>query len=278
MPHRHIRSAAPYGTIVGVSGLQHVEFGDRTGPTVLALHGLTGHGLRWAPLADEHLPDLHVVAPDLLGHGHSPWRPPWSIDDHVAALSAFVDATIPAGKRPLIVVAHSYGGALAIHLAHERPDAVGGLVLLDPAQGLDPGFALTVATDSLQNWDYPDAAAARAAKRSEGWAEVSDAILDAEIAAHLIDLPNGRVGWRVSAPMAATAWSEMSRPAVLPPAGVPTHIVVADRVDPPFVGSDFLTDCARDRGPEVEIHHADCGHMVPFDAPELTASLIRSLL
>ncbi|MBE7194018.1 MAG: alpha/beta fold hydrolase [Gordonia polyisoprenivorans] len=261
-----------------MTALHHVEFGDRRAPTVLALHGLTGHGMRWAPLAHDHLADLHIVAPDLIGHGRSPWRPPWAIENHVRALSEFIDTAIDPAALPLVVLGHSFGGALAIHLANQRPDAVRGLVLLDPAQGLDPEFALEVATDSLENWDYPDADAARAAKRSEGWARVPAEILEAEIAEHLTTSGHGRVGWRVSAPMAAASWSEMSRPPTLPPRGVPTHVVVADRVDPPFVRPAFLEACASERGDQVQVHRADCEHMVPFLEPGLTARLVRSLL
>ncbi|ATD71807.1 alpha/beta hydrolase [Gordonia amicalis] len=245
-------------------------------PTVLAIHGLTGHGRRWEPLA-RHLGGVRIVAPDLIGHGRSPWRPPWSIEHHVRALSAVLDEHVPDG-RPIVVAGHSFGGALALHLANRRPDAVKGLVLLDPAQGLDPEFALEVATDSLDNWDYANVDAARAAKKSEGWADVPDDIMEAELTEHLIPRPHGQVGWRVSAPAAAASWSEMARPAVLPPPGVPTHIVVADQVQPPFVRPAFLEACASERGGDVTVHHADCAHMVPFLEPELTATLIRSLL
>ncbi|WP_238422522.1 alpha/beta fold hydrolase [Gordonia sp. 'Campus'] len=258
-----------------MSALNTHVFGS--GPTVLAIHGLTGHGRRWAALAAE-LGDVRVVAPDLIGHGRSPWRPPWSIEHHVRALSAVIDEHIPADARPVVVVGHSFGGALALHLATHRPDAVRGLLLLDPAQGLDPEFALEVATDSLDHWDYADADAARSAKRAEGWAAVPDDLMEAELTEHLIPRANGRVGWRVSAPAAAATWSEMVRPAVLPPPGTPTHIVVADQVQPPFVRPAFLDACASERGADVTVHHADCGHMVPFLEPALTASLIRSLL
>ncbi|MXP20700.1 alpha/beta fold hydrolase [Gordonia sp. HNM0687] len=243
---------------------------------ILALHGLTGHGRRWAALAREHLADLRIVAPDLLGHGRSPWTPPWSFDDHLDALAAVVDMYIPPTRRPFVIVGHSFGGALAVRLAHRLGDAVGGLVLLDPAQGLDPPWALEVATDSLANWDYADADHARSTKRDEGWADIPEALLDKEIDEHLIPLANGRMGWRVSAPAAATAWSEMARDAVLPPAGLPTAVVVADRVRPPFVGADFLASCV---GVEsTRVVHADCGHMVPYLAPELTAALIREMV
>lgn len=245
-----------------------------TGPVVLAIHGLTGRGARWASLAAGPLAHRRVVAPDLLGHGRSPWEPPWGIDDNVAALSDVIDALIPTTDRPIVIVGHSYGGAIAVRLAAHRPADVAGLVLLDPAQGLDPATALRLATDSVADPGYADAAEAKAAKRSEGWAEVADEHLDTEIAEHLIPTDDGRVGWRVCTPATAVAWSDMAREAVLPPAGIPTTVVVADHVDPPFVRSPFLDACARLRPDTVRIVRADCGHMVPFARPALTADLV----
>ncbi|WAC56304.1 alpha/beta fold hydrolase [Gordonia sp. SL306] len=248
-------------------------------PHVLAIHGLTGHGRRWESLAADHLTDLRVISPDLLGHGHSPWVPPWSLEEHVASLVDVVDQYIPVAARPFVMVGHSFGGAVAVRLAQRLGSgSVRGLVLLDPAQGLDPAMALQVATDSLEHWDYPDAAAAKSAKRAEGWADIPELLLDKEIEDHLTDSAPGRVGWRVSAPAAATAWSEMASDAAVPPPGLPTTVVVADRVDPPFVRPAFLEACATDRPDSVEIVHADCEHMVPFLAPELTARVIRSMV
>ena len=72
----------------------HVHRYGPPGPTrVLAIHGLTGHGRRWQTLADEHLPDVAVAAPDLIGHGRSSWSAPWTIDANVAALAALLDGT-----------------------------------------------------------------------------------------------------------------------------------------------------------------------------------------
>ncbi|MFW0789087.1 alpha/beta fold hydrolase [Gordonia sp. CPCC 205333] len=244
-------------------------------PTILALHGLTGHGPRWGALATAYLADVRVVAPDLLGHGHSPWTAPWSFDAHLDALEPILD-TYADAETPIVIVGHSFGAALAIRLSQRRPDAVRGLILLDPAQGLPPEWASQIATESMMNWTYPDADAARAAKRAEGWAMVPDDILDAEIAAHLIDVGHA-VGWRVSQPAAATAWSEMARPAELPPSHIPTTIVVADRVQPPFVSAEFI-EAATKTLAAVDIRHVDCDHMVPLIEPELVATLIRERL
>lgn len=257
----------------------HIEtFGPDSpdAPLVLALHGLTGHGRRWSRLAAD-LPDHRIVAPDLLGHGSSSWEPPWSYDAHLDALEQVVAGL----DRPFTIVAHSFGGALAIRLAQRHPDRVAALVLLDPAQDLDPARALGIATDSMAHWTYPSPEAAYDAKRAEGWAAVPAEILDEEIAVHLrpsgdLGLPPGRYGWRVSQPAAAVAWSEMTTRLALPPEGLPTDIVIADRVDPPFVGAAFLDACAADRADSVRIHHADCEHMVPFLAPDLVAALVRA--
>ncbi|GAA3032027.1 lipase LipV [Gordonia defluvii] len=257
----------------------HVEtYGpDSSGaPLVLALHGLTGHGRRWSRLAAD-LPGHRIVAPDLLGHGESSWEPPWSYDAHLRAL----DAVVGTFDAPFTVVGHSFGGALAIRLAQRHPGRANALVLLDPAQGLDPRRALDVATAGMAHWTYGSAAAARAAKCAEGWAAVPAEILDEEIGIHLrpseqIGLPAGRFGWRVSQPATATAWSEMAAGLELPPPGLPTDVVVADRVDPPLVGAAFLDACRTERADSVCIHHADCEHMVPFLEPGLVARLVAT--
>ncbi|MFT3900725.1 MAG: alpha/beta fold hydrolase [Gordonia sp. (in: high G+C Gram-positive bacteria)] len=261
-----------------MSALHVHRFGpdDADAPLVLALHGLTGHGQRWAHLARD-LPDHRIVAPDLLGHGDSSWAPPWSYEAHLDA----IDEVVAGLAAPFVVVAHSFGGALAIRLAQRHPERVRALVLLDPAQGLDPARALEISTASMAHWTYASPDAAREGKRAEGWYAVPPEILDEEIAVHLrpsdqVGLPPGAFAWRVSQPAAATAWSEMARPFELPPDGIPTDVVVADRVEPPLVSAAFLDACRRERAESVRVHHADCEHMVPFLEPALVARLVRA--
>ncbi|MCF8609947.1 alpha/beta fold hydrolase [Gordonia sp. HY285] len=249
---------------------------DPDAPVVLALHGLTGHGRRWGRLAD-HLPGVRLLAPDLLGHGHSSWAPPWGAADHATAVAETVKALVPA-NRSIVVVAHSFGSVVALALARRCPDLVAGLVLLDPAHGLDPAQARVYAEATLAHWGYADADAAIAAKRAEGWYDVPTAILIDELDHHLMSDDAGGVVWRVSPPAVATAWSEMARPFRLPPESVPTHVVVAGRVDPPFVRPEFLAACAAERPTTVTVHHVDTEHMVPFLAPDLCARLVLDLV
>ena len=189
-----------------------------SGPVrLLAIHGLTGHGKRWQPLANQHLAEITVAAPDLIGHGRSSWAAPWTIDANVAALAALLKRE---ADGPVVVVAHSFGSAVALHLAATHPDRVAALVLLDPAIGLDGERMREIADAMLASPDYPDAAEARAEKATGSWAGVDPAVLDAEVDDHLVALPGGRYGWRVSLPAMMSYWSELAREIVLPPNGI----------------------------------------------------------
>jgi alpha-beta hydrolase superfamily lysophospholipase len=95
--------AAPW-SIDAVASNTHFLNVHRFGPEqpvqILAVHGLTGHGLRWRTLATEHLPGFSILAPDLLGHGRSSWEAPWTVESNVAALLRLRGAATgrPAGR------------------------------------------------------------------------------------------------------------------------------------------------------------------------------------
>ncbi|MDA4107063.1 alpha/beta hydrolase [Mycolicibacterium holsaticum] len=252
----------------------HVHrYGPDRPTDVLALHGLTGHGQRWQTFAVRHLAEFAVVAPDLIGHGRSSWAAPWTLDANVAALCALIEA-----DGPVVVVGHSFGGALALNLAAARPDLVSALVLLDPAAGLDGEWMRDIADDMLASPDYTDRAEARAEKAHGSWGEVEPAELDRELDEHLVALPNGRVGWRVSIPAMMSYWSELARPVPLPPKGIPTTLVRAGRTRPPYASDELITSLSRHLGAAFTSAEWDCEHMVSHARPADTAVLIRDAL
>jgi lipase len=249
------------------------RFGPRAGAddlVVLALHGVTGHGLRWRCLAEEHLADLPIIAPDLRGHGRSPWTPPWNLEQHVADLRQLI-----ADHRRILAVGHSFGGAVALHLTQREPDRIKGLVLLDPAVELPPDRLLQAASDTVAYPDYTDAAEARAEMAHGAWSDVPPDRLDEELAEHLVPLSNGRYTWRMSVPAIVSAYGELARERVLPPARIPTVLVQALRVQPPYVTGAFRAALSARLGANLAVHGIDCGHMVPLAQPEATAALIR---
>lgn len=241
---------------------------------MLALHGLTGHGQRWQHLSD-YLPEITVAAPDLLGHGRSSYAAPWTIDANVAALAALLDEV---AQEPVLVVGHSFGGGLAMNLAAVRPDLVAALLLLDPAVGLDGGWMREIAEAMFGSPDYPDPAQARMEKATGSWADVDPGVLDAELDEHLVPLPNGRYGWRVSVPAIMSYWSELARPVVFPPAGTPTTLVRAAWTSPPYVSDELVAGLADRLGSDFELLTYECNHMVPGAKPTEVAALIRKQL
>lgn len=106
-------------------------FGSRLGtqpPRVLALHGWgRSHRDFDAVLgAAEPASALDSIALDLPGFGASP--PPdvvWGAGDYAIC----VGQVLAEMSAPVVVLGHSFGGRVAVHLAAARPEAVRALVL-----------------------------------------------------------------------------------------------------------------------------------------------------
>jgi lipase len=253
----------------------HVHRYGPSGPIqMLAIHGLTGHGQRWEHLAG-FIPEISFAAPDLLGHGRSSWAAPWSIEANVSALAGLLDEL---AEDPVLVVGHSFGGGVAMHLAATHPDRVAALLLLDPALGLDGAWMSDIAHAMFSYPDYTDRAEARAEKAYDSWSDVDPAALDADLDEHLIELANGRYGWRISLPAMMSYWSELARDIVLPSAGTPTTLVRAERTASPYVSDELLAGLRRRLGTDFELLDFDCNHMVANAKPTEVAALIRKLL
>lgn len=251
------------------------RFGPGQPAQILAVHGLTGHGLRWRTLATQHLAGFSVLAPDLLGHGRSSWEAPWTLDSNVAALA---DLLARETTRPVVVVGHSFGCAVALRLAVARPDLVASLVLLDPAVGLDGAWMANIADDMMASPYYLDRDEARNEKATGSWADVDASELDAELDEHLIERPDGRCGWRISIPAMMSYWSELAREFVVPHKGIRTTLVRASRTDPPYVTDDLIAALKEKLGPRFSLVDFDCDHMVAQAMPAETAAVIRDRL
>jgi lipase len=257
-----------------VAGLRlHTRvFGAPGGRTVVALHGVKGHCGRWRLLAG-HLPGTRMYALDLRGHGRSGWSPPWTLEQHLADVLATMD---DLGLPRADLVGHSFGGAVAVHLARQAPHRVGRIVLLDPAIGLEPVVAGQRAEAERAPRSFADPDEARATRLGT-WPPLADeSVLDDEVADHLVRDSDGRWRWRYAPAAVVTAYSEMARPAVLPPAGVPTLLVRAARVQ--VVRPELVAACRAATDAGVTVVDLDCFHEVPLERPELVAELVERFL
>jgi len=116
----------------------HVETWG-AGDPVFLIHGASSHIGTWLPTIVPILKDRFLVAAyDRPGMGYTTDRPKGS---DTLAMQAKVAAAVieQLGLKRPIVVAHSWGGAVALRLALDRPDLVGGLLLIAPVAYEWPG-------------------------------------------------------------------------------------------------------------------------------------------
>jgi pimeloyl-ACP methyl ester carboxylesterase len=105
-------------------------FGTRSGdgaPAVVALHGWARtHRDFDAVIRPAHADQLPAVAIDLPGFGETPPpTEPWGSAEYARCVVSLLDEL----GAPVVVLGHSFGGRVAVHVAAARPDAVRGLVL-----------------------------------------------------------------------------------------------------------------------------------------------------
>jgi lipase len=260
-----------------VARLHVHEYGRADGAPVLAIHGVRGNGARFHRLGETGIGEMRVLAPDLRGHGRSTWAPPWGAEQHVADLIETLDAHDVARAS---IVAHSFGGVLAMRLAAAHPERVTRIALIDPAVALDPADAERYAVEDLDGDGraqvFADEAAARAhwlaIRPEEGrWA------LEHEVATHLEPAPEGGVRWRFSRAAAICAWSEMARPA--PSLGRfsgPVLLVVARRGS--FVTPALEEALRTEAAARLERVSVASGHVPMWDAPEALAAALDAFL
>ncbi|XOV89578.1 MAG: alpha/beta fold hydrolase [Pseudomonadota bacterium] len=96
---------------------------------LLFIHGHNAHAHWWDFIAPFFKDSYQTVALDLSGMGDSGHRDEYSADVYAAEIVAVADELgMPANT---FVVAHSFGGMMALRAFATRPDRFGGLVLVD---------------------------------------------------------------------------------------------------------------------------------------------------
>lgn len=120
----------------GVSA--HVETWG-AGDPVFLIHGASSHIGTWEPTIVPLLKNEFLVAAyDRPGMGYTTDRPAGS-DTLAVQAKVAADVIEKLGLKKPVVIAHSWGGAVALRLALDRPDLVGGLVLIAPVAYDWPG-------------------------------------------------------------------------------------------------------------------------------------------
>jgi lipase len=246
------------------------EFGPESAPRVVCLHGVRNNGRHFAPLAQE-LGEFRVLAPDLLGHGFSPWEPPWSIEAHVSAIVETV------GAREAMLVGHSFGGRLAFELAARAPKLVPKLVLLDPAILLPGHVALAAAERERIDKSYVsfEELIERRYDESQLQSTPRERITE-DLAQHVEVDEAGRIRYRYCQSAVVAAYGEMaSQPPPFEDVRVPTLLVLGERSYLPY---DLLEAHRAALGHLLQVAVVPGGHTVLWDSFEEASAAIGEFL
>jgi lipase len=248
------------------------EWGDPARPTIVCVHGVTGHGKRFARLARERLTRrFHVLAPDLRGHGHSSWEPPWTLEQHVADLLE----SVPVDAR--LWVGHSFGGRLLLELAASTPARLDRAVLLDPVIWVPPPIALHEAEALRADVSFATVDEAVDARLALGMEDaVPRELLAEDFRAHLQLESDGRLRFRYCRSAAIAAYGEMAR--TPPDTSLQRPIRIARAVQSRVCPPELVQAYRELAGDLLSVVELPGGHHPMWEAPRETADEIERFL
>src|SRR5215467_11920573 len=124
--------------------LRNAVFAAGFGTPVLLLHGSASSSAMWTPVINALKSRFRLLAPDLIGYGRTdPW--PDGSDFGLEDELRLIEPLIQHEPRGVHVVAHSYGGVVALALARAGRVAIRSLTLIEPV-------AFHMARSDAQAW------------------------------------------------------------------------------------------------------------------------------
>lgn len=252
--------------------LARYEWGDPSQPALVCLHGVTGHGRHFQRLAERLSHRFHVVAPDLRGHGESPWEPPWHLEQHVA------DVLETAPDARCAWLGHSFGGRIAYETAAAAPARVERLVLLDPAIRIPQHVGLSAAENARRDRSYASFEEGIDRRYAESVLTTAPRhLVEAELQDHLLLNGDGRYRYRYCQSAVVAAYGEMTRqPPAFERVRVETLLVLGETSYLPY---DALLEAhAAALGDLLEVARIPAGHTVLWDALDETVSAVERFL
>jgi 2-succinyl-6-hydroxy-2,4-cyclohexadiene-1-carboxylate synthase len=135
----------------------HAEtHGDATRPAVALVHGMMSTNRQWRPNVDALAPHFHLVLIELWGHGSSPTpvEPRWyGVDGLIEAVD---EVRVRHGIDRWALVGHSFGAAVALRYALERPASTRAVVFTNSRSAMSAATARNAAKAAEQITDEED--------------------------------------------------------------------------------------------------------------------------
>jgi pimeloyl-ACP methyl ester carboxylesterase len=256
----------------GLRQLSGLRWGDGD-PELTLLHGGAQNAHTWDTVALA-LSSHSMIALDLPGHGHSDPSiyPAYAAASHALDVARALEQLITP-PRPLVGM--SLGGQTALLVAHDRPDLVSALVLVDITPGVNAEKARHI-TDFINgptSFDDFDTLLERTKQHNPTRSESS---LRRGILHNAVQRSDGSWVWRhqqhgkseLEAPDVGDLWqklSELTMPVTLVRAMGPSSVV----------DDDDEAEFRRRLPNATMVHVADSGHSVQGDQPLVLATLLE---
>ena len=277
MDEWNIESTVPivrrfFVAVDGLRQLSGLRWGDGE-PELTLLHGGAQNAHTYDSVALALSPHS-LLALDLPGHGHSDPSiyPASAIASHALDVARALEQLITP-PRPLVGM--SLGGLTALLVAHDRPDLVSALVLIDitPGVNADKARHITDFVNGPTSFDDFDALLERTKQHNPTRSESS---LRRGIMHNALQRADGSWVWRhqqhgkseLQAPEVGDLWeklSELSMPVTL------IRAMGAGSV----VDDDDEAEFLRRQPTATIVHVADSGHSVQGDQPLVLAALLE---
>ncbi|GGC53645.1 alpha/beta fold hydrolase [Chelatococcus reniformis] len=278
------RVAPPLGRFLDIDG-QRIHYLDvGSGPPILMIHGLGGQmGNFTYALAGRLADDFRLIIVDRPGSGYST-RPRDARCNVRAQAATMAGVAAALGLERPLVVGHSLGGAIALALAIDHPQTVGGLALIapftQPQDEAPPMFrALDVRSPLLRTLIAWTAAVPMGVLRAE---QIADAVFAPERPPDDF----ARKGGGVLSLRPKSYWNS-SADMVVAGDDLPTMLERYGSLAGPVgmlygTGDNLLDHCvhalkAKEQIPGLALELVPGGHMLPVTQPDAAARMIRSV-
>lgn len=147
-----------FNEMIDTYTFQGYEVGNRSLPTLVCLHGMTGDSKSSLGLAEKLVNDFHLILLDGPGHGETdPFQTEeeYMFSSVVKRMNQVLQKVIV--NKPFYVLGHSWGADLALHFAKAFPEKVLGVVLLDGGYVFPEHVEGMTEENALEAWaDYID--------------------------------------------------------------------------------------------------------------------------
>jgi pimeloyl-ACP methyl ester carboxylesterase len=253
----------------------YLEWGDPLNVRVLLLlHGFRGHAHWWDFVAPWFAQEFRVIAIDFGGMGDSSQRPKYSRADFVHEVHATLQMI---GPKEVTLVGHSFGGRIAVFVAHQYPKLLRRALIIDTNIGFADQPLKTRFTQRPKKV-YADLATACARFRFVPDEPPILPRIMQHLALHSIKPQGDGFTWKFDEkPVGSVGWEQVAEGELLKDIDLPMDFIAGEfsEVVPPSLAQRVGKALRNGRGPIVI---PSAYHHIPVDQPLALVAAMRALL